>query len=162
MVKCFAIFLSKCTKLRLVSFLGAQGSLRFAERPSVGNSDVEASTKMLIPTSILILLVSTLNFERKTSDIIKWSFWRRSAKRLIPVESTCLTVYIPPLGTSGGSKSLLLYRKCTFLLLSSGTPHFWSSASIVLRPPIFESEIAAFSFRVLRTKSILLFATFEF
>ena len=32
------------------------------------------------------------------SGVIKWSFWRRTAKRFIPVESTCLTVSIPPTG----------------------------------------------------------------
>ena len=56
---CFA----PCTRLRLVSSRGAQGSLRFAERPSVGNSDLER-----IPTSISILLFSTLESWPKVSS----------------------------------------------------------------------------------------------
>ena len=42
-------------------------------------------------------------------------------------------------------------KNCVFVIIDPGTPHFWSSANIDLRPPILESEIDAFSFRMLRT-----------
>ena len=76
------------------SYRGAQGSLRLAERPSVGNSDKTCSAKMLIPTSISMLLCQLLNFEK--SGFIKWSFWRRTAKRLIPLKSTRFEVPMEP------------------------------------------------------------------
>ena len=34
----------------------------------------------------------------RKSDFIKWSFWRRTAKRFIPVESTRFELPKPPLG----------------------------------------------------------------
>ena len=62
------IYVKQCTKLRLVSFLGTQGSLRFAERPGVGNSDLESSSKTLIQTSISILVFTTFELAAYTNQ----------------------------------------------------------------------------------------------
>ena len=42
-----------------------------AERPTVGNSDLKCSTKILIPTGILILLLQLLNVEEKWLHKVK-------------------------------------------------------------------------------------------
>ena len=93
-----------------------------------------------------------MSFEKKKSDFMKWSFWRRTGKRFIPLKSTCVTVTEVPLSQAVRLQKLAVEsKKQVFVYHRSGPPHFWSSANIDLRPPILESEIAAFSFRVLRT-----------
>ena len=44
-----------------------------------------------------------------------------------------------------------------FCIIDPGPPQFWSSANIDLRPPIVESKIDAFSFRVLRTTCLTVY-----
>ena len=45
--------------------------------------------------------------------------------------------------SSAASKAYCVVQKACFCSIDPGPPHFWSSANIVLRQPIFESEIAA-------------------
>ena len=52
---------------------------------------------------------------------------------------------------AASTKQQVYGQQVCFWYHRSETLHFWSSANIVLRPPIFLSEIDAFSFRVLRT-----------
>ena len=75
--------------------------------------------------------------------LLKWSFWRSTAKRFIPVESTCFTVSNP-------------YTWRTLRLLNSGfMAQKCICAMIDLGPPFLyfcqHSNFAPFSFRVLRT-----------
>ena len=67
------------------------------------------------------------------------------------MESTRFEVPLPyVLETLRLQKLTVISEKNDFVIIVRD-PHFWPSANIVLRPPIFESEIEAFSFRVLRT-----------
>ena len=51
----------------------------------------------------------------RNNYIIKWSFWRRTAERFIPVESTRLTVYLlglRPRKASGAARPPLSFQLC--------------------------------------------------
>ena len=127
---------------------------------------------MLIPTNILFFFVCKNEFWEQ-SDFIKWSFWKRTAKRFIPMKSACLTVEIPYIGRSlrllnrrfmaencvcatidtGSPMCVLrttrrkhvLRNKYMLFIIARGSPHFWSSANIILRPPSCESKITQLS-----------------
>ena len=69
-----------------------------------------------------------------------------------PVNSTRFEVPKPMLGEAVRLlNQWFVAKKYVFDTIDLGPPHVWSSANIVLRPPISESGIAAFSFGVLRT-----------
>ena len=117
---------------------GGQGSLRLAERPSVGDSDKTCSAKMLIPTGISILLFQLLNFEEK---------WLHKVELLEAHSQTINTskIYVPycvlrlQCFPCAASETHCYVQKKSFVYHRSGNPHFWSSANIVLRPPISDS-----------------------
>ena len=149
--KCFAIFVQQMYETPTSIFPRAQGSLIFAERPRVGNSDLESSTKTPIPTSISILLFSTFEFWNKK--------WLHKVKLLEAHSQTVNTSRIYASWSahtfwntsSTASKSKVHGQKLCFCYYRPGPPpvlvfhqHGSETADLL-------SEIDAFSFRVLCT-----------
>ena len=81
------------------------------------NSEAAAGSAEIVAFSFRVLRTIL-----RKSGFIKWSFWRRTAKRFIPVESTCLTVKAPLSRRALRLQKLTVMSKKHFLLLSIRDP----------------------------------------
>ena len=92
----------------------------------------------------------------RKSGFIKWSCWRRTAKRLIPVKSSRFEVHIAPLGEAVRLLDQRFMAQNSVFAIIVRDPPFLVFGQHSSEAADFELKIAAFSARVLCTILIVI------